>query len=559
MPAIKIKSLSFNTPPFRKLGNLTINFADRLTLIAGHNGIGKSTILGLVSNGSGIRDASFQTYLNRGFYQSLNEIIHIDHAREFEEPKGKGIPLPSPLIQYEIDGKILTKCCSLTERGDRHEVRVVSRNDPLQDFCDDSGAVLVGRDAKVPLPTIYLGMTRMLPVGESNPDMVTNTLDKDIAPEDASFIQQFISSVIGTGIQSAINTITTQGIKGVKKSAKHPDYAHSPKCISLGQDSLSAIASALASFQKIKREQPDYPGGLLVIDEIDAGFHPHAQKKLASSLTNAARKLGLQIVATTHSACFIETIHPDVNPVGPRGKHIDSVVYLTNSTNPSVANGYSLVEIQRDMSLTLPPPVETAKRKTIKVYLEDPEAHYFLVRLLTRKLKSRIKRESGVSLKSIPLSVGCENLKGLHKHDPYFSTVLIVLDADSSITGTRKGTQNIVKLPGGKDASGRGLSPERTLHAFIQELSKASGKYQTARTALAESRINSDYLRNYLLDGDYNINDRESSKKWMNARLTYLTDWQMAELWIQEHPEEVKQFEDEIVKAAVITAKLEFK
>ena len=47
---IKVKSLTFGTPPFRKLGNFNIQFADRLTVIAGHNGNGKSTIFGLVSN-----------------------------------------------------------------------------------------------------------------------------------------------------------------------------------------------------------------------------------------------------------------------------------------------------------------------------------------------------------------------------------------------------------------------------------------------------------------------------------------------------------------------------
>jgi len=35
---IKVKSVEFGTPPFRKLGSLKIEFADRLTLIAGHNG-----------------------------------------------------------------------------------------------------------------------------------------------------------------------------------------------------------------------------------------------------------------------------------------------------------------------------------------------------------------------------------------------------------------------------------------------------------------------------------------------------------------------------------------
>lgn len=51
---IILKSLAIERPAFRKLKDLTIAFAPRITLIAGHNGIGKSTILALVANGSGL-------------------------------------------------------------------------------------------------------------------------------------------------------------------------------------------------------------------------------------------------------------------------------------------------------------------------------------------------------------------------------------------------------------------------------------------------------------------------------------------------------------------------
>ncbi len=48
MPSITVKSISFDDTSFRKLANITIEFAPRITVIAGHNGIGKSTILALL-------------------------------------------------------------------------------------------------------------------------------------------------------------------------------------------------------------------------------------------------------------------------------------------------------------------------------------------------------------------------------------------------------------------------------------------------------------------------------------------------------------------------------
>ena len=403
----------------------------------------------------------------------------------------------------------------------------------------------------------YLGMTRMLPVGESNPSWVTSSMDKTIHEDDAEFIQSFINSVIASGRSSdGSKNITTQSIKGTGKTAKHPDYAHSAKCISLGQDSLSAIATALASFQKLQREWPDYPGGLLVVDELDAGFHPHAQQRLVKALANAAKKLHLQVLATTHSVNLIAAIPPDANPVGPGGKHIDAVLYLTDTLKPRVAEGYTLQDIQRDMSLEPPPVTPPIKAKILKIYLEDAEAHFFLKRLLTPALKKRVKREAGVGLKAIPLSVGCENLKGLHKHDPHFRTVLIALDADASITGPRRQNQNIIKLPGALDATKKGLSPERTLYAFIQCLASNNSKFPASRAALVKMKLSSDQLRAHFLDGETNINKRESAKSWMKARLTLIEQYNFVELWLREHDDQVKAFENALVAAAIATAKL---
>ena len=58
MPSIKLKSLNFESPPFRKLGSISIPFAERITVIAGHNGIGKSTILALVARAKSTSSAT---------------------------------------------------------------------------------------------------------------------------------------------------------------------------------------------------------------------------------------------------------------------------------------------------------------------------------------------------------------------------------------------------------------------------------------------------------------------------------------------------------------------
>lgn len=556
MSSIKIKSLRFAEPPFRKLGDMKLDFSDRITLIAGHNGIGKSTILGLASNGSGLTTADFKSYFNRTYQANLNDIIHLDYNSELVDRQESNEELPTPFIDYDINGESLTKSSTLTRRSTEKRVRVVVRNTPAGDFTTKDQAIQVGADAKVPLPTIYLGMSRMIPVGESNPLWIKNSTDSKISAEDADFIKKFVHSVIELEDNARRSeTITTQLISGTKKTAKHPDYSYSSNCVSLGQDSLSAIATALASFNRLSREMDDYPGGLLVIDELDAGFHPHAQTSLMQSLSTAARKLKLQVIATTHSLCLIEAIHPDSHPT-KRGKNLDSVIYITDSFNPRVATDYSLADIRHDMSLTLPEKPKRKKTPELKVYLEDEEAHLFFKRILTPQLRARVKNEAGVLLKPMPLYMGCDNLNSLPKHDTHFKTVLIVLDADSSIKGKAEDTQNIIKLPGGIDNKKAGLSPERTLYYFLKHLAYEKDKYPNSRDHLRKKKVTSDYLKKYLVGEEVNITDRTVAKNWMEKRVTRLTEWDIIGAWLSDHPDQLAAFEERLIRAASSTAAL---
>ncbi|MBF8720471.1 ATP-binding protein [Pseudomonas guariconensis] len=561
---ILLRKLRINTPPFRKLKKIEIEFAERITLIAGHNGIGKSTILALIANGSGITDQSITTYAGKSFTGLLDEIIHIDYESEFLTNQ-KERKLPNPYLDYTINGLEFSKRCGQTKRevknrdGDtyRLEARVVPRNLKDSPYIDPVSGLSVGVAAKVPLPTIYLGMTRMIPVGEADPESIETSKDNSIDPADAEFIDKFIQDIISIGPREKgkIPNITTQSIVGTKKSAKHPDYKHSPKSISLGQDSLSAIATALASFKKLQRDLPDYPGGLLVIDELDAGLHPHAQEALINSIKNHAKNLRLQVVATTHSLYMIEMVHPENNEIKGNGLRMDSVVYLTDSIAPRTEKDMSLEAIKNDMTLTAPKIKKEAVKtdNTLKIYLEDAEANFFLSRLLTRSLKIKVKKATKKTLKAIPISVGCQNLQGLQKFDPHFKTVLIVVDADSAIT---KGLKNVVKLPGGCDANGNGYSPERTLYEFALELMADGENYPSARQFLKDNKITSNQIDRHLIKGETNIKDRVSAKKWMRNRLTIIEDWGLVDLWLNEHPDKVEAFESALMTASIATARL---
>ena len=79
------KSIKFGENKFRKLQKLEIIFSDRITVIGGLNGIGKSTILGLIANCSGIRSSQYKSYFNALFQANFQELFHLDENDDYKE------------------------------------------------------------------------------------------------------------------------------------------------------------------------------------------------------------------------------------------------------------------------------------------------------------------------------------------------------------------------------------------------------------------------------------------------------------------------------------------
>lgn len=157
---VQVKSLKFGKPPFRKLGNINIEFADRLTLIAGHNGIGKSTILGLVANTFGVTDRGGpKSYFGEAFSANIERIVYLALAEVDETQKDVA---SAPVVTAYVNGTEVKKRCSMTRRSVWKRARVVPRT--IDKAEDDT----VGQDAKIPLPTIYLGMRRLASAGEAD-------------------------------------------------------------------------------------------------------------------------------------------------------------------------------------------------------------------------------------------------------------------------------------------------------------------------------------------------------------------------------------------------------
>ncbi len=553
MLKIRVKSIEFGEIPFRRLRRLKIDIAPRITLISGHNGIGKSTILGLLANSSGYtgdrRKREVQppkSYFGKEFQANLKEIIFIDYQQELVQVDEAR--RPRPIITYAIGrDEELQKRCGLTERSNSSEARIVARNfkPSSSEFISQDGMVKIGDSSKVPLPTLYLGMTRILPLGEAQKGAGYNEALDSMADEDKTLLASFINGVI-LGVGADKTSVTSNRIKNTSKFSSHPRYAHDAKSVSLGQDSLGSIAGAIASFQMLKREWPSYPGGLLIIDELDVGFHPHAIFRLVQQLEKYADELDLQIVATTHSTKLIEAVFPNSGKKSAK----NAVAYLKDTQSPYIESETSLEQILADMELRPPTAVVKKKKPELRVYLEDDEAKALFDVVVPKAEKTRLGREYGISIKPFALGVGCDSLARLTSIDSRFASSIFVLDADARPSKHYMRHKNLVLLPGGN-----GESPERTLFNFMNSLVDNMDEYPNAWKKLREIGLTSDQIREYMIDTNCDVSSRKSVKKWWRDRAEYIKDWKLLELWLSENLDGAEAFNQAFSEAIRVVRK----
>ncbi|WP_348943867.1 AAA family ATPase [Chitinibacter sp. FCG-7] len=625
---MKLEKIQFGEKPFRKLRNITIEIAPRITVIAGHNGIGKSTILGLIANCSGLSRGE-KSLFGTTYQSNFQEAFYLDYFADYDKyiqettstPKKN---IPKVTLEYSNDdGSKLQKSCSVslqkktistmqykshmikvpkeskirekntqecametvalfhesiatpTKKENNHQIdvwrlRIIPRtlakspstdidNEPSDEFYLSELSTTKtnsSESGKIPIPTLYLGMSRMAPIGEFEDDQIEKRKAIKFNEQDKDFIHESFNHVLSFNKGAEDHLVLHSFAKSRKKSYLPTFDNHDTFAISLGQDSLSSIITALASFNQLKREQSEnYKGGILVIDEVDAGFHPRAQEKLIDLLSKKARELNLQVVITTHSLTVIKKILSENDRPGNK---VNNVIYLQDTRFPRAMENPTYTKIKYDMLGLVSPSTD---KNIIKIYLEDDEAKFFLERLLSSKSISNHEASFGTDIELIPLSVGSNILMNLCAGDSYFKQVVIIPDNDVSTEQKNRklieDNKNICPLPG-NDAFNENTPPqERTPEAIIYNYLKSKTDFNLSENAAFWYNINKDYTTDYVIDRVLTIdlsttNDkkhREIMKAWFNHNRDFIGQARIVESWCSENSTSTDTFISELTTA----------
>ena len=488
---------------FRILKNVEFELGKYATMLSGWNATGKSTVLALLANGTELKSKYAKTYNNGIFRAEFSEILK--GSKKFDVSKSNRLEL--------IWGD---------ENGDEVRSFRTAWQDNKNRFRVIPGGEQNGKkvDSKFDKPVIYLGLSRLFPLGEADSFTEKEQLfDND---DDKYWFCDNYSKILT--LQKDINSAESINISNTKlsKSGINTDE-YDWITNSAGQDNLGQILFSVLSFRKLKRELKEkYSGGLLIIDELEASLHPTAQEELMHFLIKQAKQNSFQLVFTTHSLHLIKNFSDKLT-----GHNNDLIHYFFTKRNRElkIKKNVPYDVVSNDMNMEL---YKNKKIPKIVVYAEDDEARWFIKKLF----KGNIRR-----LEFRKVKIGYSSLIDLMNAEPSFANYIVIFDGDVTYRDTkriRKNRGNYLVLP---SRSGQNESVEKALRNFI--LSDDSKEYFREECKIEELRI--EYFQHYDVSNSDQAK-REDYKEWFQKHKKIFNSSRIVHYWMKAYPDESEKF-----------------
>ncbi len=494
---------------FRAIKNKTFKLGQYVTMFAGWNATGKSTVLALMANSTELKKQQGLTYNGKRFRAEFNEILK---GSLKYDPSGSD----KLRIIHDDKGVLRTKIFRTAWQENNTRYRVIPKEN-----LDDGNF----NEAKFEFPVIYLGLSRLYPIGEVDDEYISNSdLKFDIEDDKKWFIDNHKEILSNEDNITDVSDVSLKTTKKTKLGVNTDKYDW--KTNSSGQDNLGQILLSILSFKKLKRKMSDdYKGGLLIIDELDASLHPRAQEKLLELFIKEARSCNIQILFTTHSLHLIKHFCERNKYDNENLRHF----YFTKANhNLQIFENYDYKSIETDLLVSLYH--RKTQHKKIVVYTEDEENRWLLKKLIEGNIRKLEFRN---------VSIGCQCIIDLMNSEPVFKDYLIVFDGDlkcSDEKRIKKCKRNYVKLPTYPQNL---CSPEKLLYDFIS--SDKSHKYFEEENK-KYSQVKKEYFSEHGLSKCGSLNDRDKYKEWFNTHKELFEDSNIFKYWKEENQDLVDTF-----------------
>lgn len=516
---------------FRLFNGAEVYIGKMVTAIAGNNGTGKSTVLGILANSSQLKGK--KTLLGKPYRGEFSELFSADKDHD---PTGQKIHMwyKEKGVELEADFRTGWQKKKGREGGDDAEERF--RVIPKRRRLDGTPT-----ESKIESPVIYLGLSRLYPVGETV-DTVTAKSRRWGDAADEEWFNENYSKILS--IHEPIKSLSSLSISGIssKSGTGVETDTYGPTANSSGQDNLGQILLAVLSLKKLRDEMGgDWDGGLLLIDEVDASLHPAAQQRLLRLLLDESRACGFQVVFTTHSTVILRELSEknQHNPVSSPGGVEVAYLSCANGSLTSMRNP-SWGTLENGLYVTN----SALSRRPVSVFSEDAEARW-----LMRGILGAVRPDVIGNIEFLEISLGCDEIKKLYAGDfSYFREKVVVFDGDVSdasieekIPPTLRQTGgNIVRLPGGK-------RPENVVWDYLQERPVGGSELWAELDGVG---INwTSIVENPPEDMYQGCDERVAYKNWLNVHLDFFNRAHVLKHWVNDNRSEVDAFVMDFMKA----------
>lgn len=520
---MKYKRMHINY--FRKFHNCDFEFGKRITVISGLNGIGKSSLLSFIASTTGSKHNRLNgTEFQPDFFDLFNISPSEDYSSyrlyiEFDKilfTENKG--------EYPLTKRISFKNDTSEGRGIRIIPRTVApiENNSNKVTNSDAQKASGSYDGRIHIPTIYASLSRLIPLGETKTTEAMIENDSNIIKNGYA---DYFAEIYNTVLPDSINPNNIVAYELTKNNRTYLTLKirnTTSSTLSVGQDNLANLISAITDFYALQKESPNYSGGILCVDEIDSSLHPSAVMRIWKLLDEVSEKLDLQIILTSHSLIILK----EIIKCQKRDPTNYKLVYFKNPDLPTVASIPSYDQLKADLFDEV-----TFSSPKINVYCEDK--HTALLFNLLNVCATNLNKLNFSDLKSlhnIDISLGKDHLKDIVKKDSYFRKTIICLDGDArtkkplknddALTNSQKSFQRNLKTSDPRSNNILFLPtfypPEIYVYKIMKDYVTSPLKYQKFWTTIENdselSLYTSDRVkRMFSLDKNIKFNDLHSS------------------------------------------------
>ena len=255
----------------RGITQLRVSFEYPVSVVAGGNATGKSTILFAAACAYSVPNARVRDFVPSTLFPDFR---------------------PKSGVRQDDRNKTILDFHYATPNG-RQSMR-------WQRIKGWSRSYFGRKKAKQPERPVYLRTLSNL----SNPSEVRGVLsmsrmketleEKPLTASQIEFAQQMLP------FQYSEVVDLTSGLKSLLYAAQEGGSAYSELHMSAGERALLRLSKEVAHME----------GALVLIDEVEAGLHPFAQQLLMLQLQQLALRRNLQIIVTSHSPVVLDSVPP---------------------------------------------------------------------------------------------------------------------------------------------------------------------------------------------------------------------------------------------------------